>query len=310
MISRSKIGMTMVALLLLAPIAIMPGEAGYTKIIGLIVGDAEWQANPIKDAYINNASRWNAVNTTVQGNLATWNATYNGTYAGTTNTVNANLANWNATYNFTYAGTTSTVNENLATWNNTYNSTYDATTNTVNSNLVGWNSTYNATYDAKEPAISAGSATQFLNGLKGWITPVIGNITGLQDTLNGMNASIPAVNLTGTIPNASLPSHLVDNLTGTNVLNTQYTTNANRSVMIFVTANFTANTTVGSQATIRAFTDTTPLSGIIGIESSLNASQYTGQLVFIVRANTAYAVNSTTSGDGVVTLGDWREILI
>lgn len=44
----------------------------------------------------------NFPNSTVAGNLAAWNATYNSTYNATTSTVNANLANWNATYNVTY----------------------------------------------------------------------------------------------------------------------------------------------------------------------------------------------------------------
>lgn len=99
-------------------------------------------------------------------------STYNGDYPNST--VAGNLANWNATYNSTYDVTTSTVNGNLANWNNTYNATYDAkpTLNQVNTSAqlsrreqvtgqVGADDAQNTSINSKEPAISAGTEPRF-----------------------------------------------------------------------------------------------------------------------------------------------------
>ncbi len=132
-------------------------------------------------------------NSTVAGNLANWNATYNATYdtkptlavvnasallGGTAQVTgldtalagklaiatysgdfpNSTLINYLLTSTYSGNFPNSTVAGNLANWNATYNSTYAGTTSTVDGNLASWNATYNSSY------ASGGFDVLFTNG--------------------------------------------------------------------------------------------------------------------------------------------------
>ncbi len=198
----------------------------------------------------------------------------------------------------------------------------------IQNGTINGNMTFNGTHTGSGDGLS-GLNLSNVTGLSGRLDAMnvssAANRTYAQGVSDGINISVAALQVNNTYfngsvfpnstnfkndtigTNASTQLRAVSNLTATYTLNTEYTSASGRPTMVIVTANFSAST---GDATLRAYAGTSPISGAVGVRFPTNTTNLSTQLVFIAAANSAYAVNTTTTGDGVVTLEDWREVLV